>query len=1107
MSRLAFLSRFGAAIAVAGGVLLTAGVLSMALASGDTVLPAASGVLGVLLVLLAAVVDREMFQRYGRWLNAFWGTAMVLAIVGMLNFLGQRYSDRFDLTEGQLHSLSDLTVQTLEGLETDVTALAFMEGGANLELRSLLEQFGVHGGGRFQFEFIDPDRDPARAQAFDITAYNTLVVEAEGRRQNVMDLSEKEITNRILKVVRNRQERVYVSVGHGERAIQAGDRSGLERMRQRLQEIDYVVRDSLFLAREGRVPEDCRVLIIPGPSSSMLPTEVDAVRAYLERGGAVLLLTDPGVVTGLESLVAEWGIRLGDDFVIDTSGIGSLFGLDFTIPVAADYDDQHPITRKHRSGSVSTYEFVRSVQLDSQSVATAQLEASALVFTSDQSWGEVDQEALTPGRGDVTVSFDEADLPGPVSLAVASRDSAGEGGRLVVFGDSDFATDGYFDMQGNGDLALNAISWLAEDEQLISIRPREAGFRPISLSESQSEWLFWFTIIVYPGVIAALGFFVVSRGGRWSVKDLVGATVGVALSLGVVALLNILGDRHHKRIDVSEDNRFTLASQSVDVLDELTESGKRAAVRVFMSDQEGVPYQELLREFEYGADDFGFEVVDPQKEALQVRQYGVRERGASVLEVSGEGRLVTERFVEQTEQALSNALLRALRAEDRRISVVGGHGEGDLTQVDGEGFSIFSGRLKELNVDIETGIELTALDDADAAEGHLLLLLGPERALSADEQVHLARYLERGGDLLLLVDPGGVLGVEDLLSSEYGIELGDDFIVDLSGLGQMLGTSVSVPVVITYADHPVTQKMGRGGMSYFPLARTVSSMPRAVDATELAFTDRRAWGESDLSPLFHESGGGEVEYEPDSDRPGPLSLAVAVHTLGDSAEEGNLTRIVVIGDSDFARNQHFSEQGNGELIIHASRWLIEGEDALTIPARTARFNAIQLGEDAGAMLWLSVFVLPFAVALSGFVIMLKRGYETYAAGFVAWLIYSFAAAGFYYFAIGVIGASEGGVIRAPVGLALCLLSAGIAYGLSRREPLIWPVALVAAIGNVGLTFVLVPNEVLQLVVAGLFVANSCILVWIRRDFLPGHAVASDSAVTVTVPADSHAREK
>jgi hypothetical protein len=268
-------------------------------------------------------------------------------------------------------------------------------------------------------------------------------------------------------------------------------------------------------------------------------------------------------------------------------------------------------------------------------------------------------------------------------------------------------------------------------------------------------------------------------------------------------------------------------------------------------------------------------------------------------------------------------------------------------------------------------------------------------------------------------------------------------------------------------------------------------MPQASDVTELAFTDHRAWGESDISPLFSETGGGEVEYDPDSDRPGPLSLAVAAHTQADSASEGNLTRIVVIGDADFAGNQHFSEQGNGELIIHATRWLIEGEDALTIPPRTARFNAIQLTEDAMALLWLSVFVLPLAVALSGFVIMLRRGYETYAAGFVTWLIYSFAAAAFYYFAIGVIGASEGGLIRGPVGLILALLNGAIAYGLSRRELIAWPVALVSAIANVGLTFVLVPNAVLQLIIAGLFVANGCILVWIRRDFITDAVVELD----------------
>ncbi|MBT6150254.1 MAG: GldG family protein [Gemmatimonadetes bacterium] len=1077
--------KYSAAISAVGAVLLLAGFLSLVLRSGDSSLPFYVAGLGIACLVPAVLIDADLFRRYGRWLNAFWGTAMVLAIVGMLNFLGQRYSERIDLTEGQLHSLADLTVQTLEGLDRDAQALAFMEGGAHPELRSLLEQYVVHGGGRFGFEFIDPDRDPTRADAYGITAYNTLVIEVDGRRQNETELTEKEITNRLLKVVRDRQEVVYVAVGHGEVPLTGQEGGALGRMRQRLQEIDYVVRDSLFLAREGRVPDDCRVLIIAGPQSPLLPMEAEAVSNFLDDGGAVLLLTDPGAITGMESLVERWGVILGDDFVIDTSGIGSLFGLDFTIPVATQYDDGHPITRKHRSGTVTSYEFVRSVQLDSQAVATTQMEAAALVFTSDQSWGEVDLEALRPGRGEVSVSFDEADLPGPVSLAVAVRDSARAGGRLVVFGDSDFATDGYFDLQGNGDLLLNAISWLAEDEQLIAIRPRDPGFRPIALNESQSEWVFWLTVVLLPGVVAALGFFVVSRGGRWSLRDLVTAAVGVALSLGVVALLNVIGDRYHKRFDVTQDNLFTLSSQSQDVLTQLDQSGKRATLRVFMNEQEGGRYQELLREFEYGSDAFDFEVIDPQKEALQVQQYGIRDRGSSILEVSGGGQLASERFSEQTEQALSNALLRAMGAGERRLRYTTGHAETDLTQVDGEGFSILSGRLKELNVEISPIASITELGEGDTADGQVLALLGPQSALSAAEQVALRRYLERGGDLLLLVDPGVVLGIEDLLAEGYGIDLGDDFIVDLSGLGQLLGTDVSVPVVISYADHPVTEQMGRSGMSYFPLARTVTSSPGAMGVTELAFTDQRAWGESDLSPLFSSDGGGAVEYNADRDRPGPLSLAVAVSAQGDSAAGENLTRIVVIGDSDFARNQHFSQQGNGELLVHAGRWLIEGEDALSIAERMPRFNPLMLEDEASDwILWLSVFLLPFAVALSGFVIMLRRGYETYASGFVAWLVYTFGAAGLFYFWVGVVGATEGGLIRTPVGLGLSLLSGAIAYGLYRRSTLSWPVALSTAIGNVGLAFVLVPNDVLQLVAAGIFVANACILIWIRHDFLP-----------------------
>ena len=165
------------------------------------------------------------------------------------------------------------------------------------------------------------------------------------------------------------------------------------------------------------------------------------------------------------------------------------------------------------------------------------IEGETLALTSEAGWAEKDLRVLQ-GEGDSTVKLDEGvDMPGPIYLQVAVE---GKGGRLVVFGDSDFATNQYFDYQGNGDLALNALSWLAEDESLISIRPRQAGYNPIALTDSQGEWIFWISVVLYPLAIALVGLLVVSRKGRWSVTELVGAGLGIVLSLGIAALLNFL---------------------------------------------------------------------------------------------------------------------------------------------------------------------------------------------------------------------------------------------------------------------------------------------------------------------------------------------------------------------------------------------------------------------------------------------------------------------------------------------------------------------------------------------------------------------------------------
>ncbi|MCY4605317.1 MAG: GldG family protein, partial [Gemmatimonadetes bacterium] len=347
-------------LGLVGAALIVAGGLAYLLNAESGSIGLFNLALGTLMVAAAGLLNPALFRQYGRWLNAFWGGIMVFGIVAMVNFLGNRYPERFDLTEGQLHSLADLTVETLKALDRDVHALAFMEGGENAELELLLAELETYNT-RFSYEFIDPDRDPRRTEDYGIRRYDTLVLESGDKQQQITELEEREIVNSLLKLTRERQDRIYLTVGHGERQL-ASQPDGLEQLKAQLGAINYAVEDSLFLAREGAVPEDCAVLVVAGPRTPLFPVEVEAIRSYLAAGGAVLLLLDPLADSGLAELLDEWGVAVGDDFVIDTSGIGSLFGLDFTTPVALSYGD-HPVTRKHQ-GVMTFFQLGRSVHFD-----------------------------------------------------------------------------------------------------------------------------------------------------------------------------------------------------------------------------------------------------------------------------------------------------------------------------------------------------------------------------------------------------------------------------------------------------------------------------------------------------------------------------------------------------------------------------------------------------------------------------------------------------------------------------------------------------------------------------------------------------------------------
>jgi ABC-type uncharacterized transport system involved in gliding motility auxiliary subunit len=266
------------------------------------------------------------------------------------------------------------------------------------------------------------------------------------------------------------------------------------------------------LAQQDAVPADADVVIVAGPQTDFLPAEITMLQTYLAKGGKALIMLDPALKpnhpepTGLQGLLKDWGISADNDVVLDVSGMGRLIGADESIPVAASYPS-HPITENFQL--LTAYPLARSITPIEGGVngRTAQ----PLVETSRSSWGETDLKSLAAGQ---PAKHDEADKAGPVTLAAAVAATAPEGAekdgkkpetRIVAFGDSEFASNAFLGVQGNRDLFLNTVNWLAQQENMISIRPRDPEDRRITLTADQETRIFYLTVLIVPGLILLAG--------------------------------------------------------------------------------------------------------------------------------------------------------------------------------------------------------------------------------------------------------------------------------------------------------------------------------------------------------------------------------------------------------------------------------------------------------------------------------------------------------------------------------------------------------------------------------------------------------------------------
>lgn len=495
MRRLAFWSLY------AGVVLL---VVSVALPYVRTQWSDARGWIagaGLLLVLASLVLRLDFGRRATRYgVNSAVLIVLALGLIAFVEAVSYRHHARLDLTENRRHSLSAQTTQLLKNLKTGVAATAFYRAdqpGKKIA-EDLLRQYAGYANGRFTWKVSDPDREPGLARRYNVEQYGTIVLETKTKSEKVLDADEEKLTNGLVKVTREAKRTVYVLRGHGEREVTATDRQGLSEARAAMERANYEVKE-LTLAREAKVPDDAAVVIVPGPRTDLFPTEVDALDQYLGKGGTLFLMADPFQSEGLKKFADKYGLTLGDDLVVEPSPIGRLFGLGPEVPIVQQYE-QHPITKDLR-GMTTLFPLTRSIRPKSPA---GKFVVQPLAQTSVQSWGETDRAALQQGQ----VKPDPQDPKGP--LTVAAVVTSGKT-RLVVFGTSNLAANQFLNIQGNRDLFLNAVAWLAEQEDLISIRPKDVKQTPVMLTSVQGQIVFLLPVVVLPGIALVAGIAVFTR--------------------------------------------------------------------------------------------------------------------------------------------------------------------------------------------------------------------------------------------------------------------------------------------------------------------------------------------------------------------------------------------------------------------------------------------------------------------------------------------------------------------------------------------------------------------------------------------------------------------
>jgi ABC-type uncharacterized transport system involved in gliding motility auxiliary subunit len=408
---------------------------------------------------------------------------VVLMIATIANVLANRHNKSFDSTANKRYSLSAQTAKIANELKENATITYFDQPKNFQRGKDLLEQYS-NLSHKIHVEYVDVEKEPQLARREGITNAGTALVQVGNRKEPARSLTEEGVTGAFIRDLKNTTRTVCFVGGSGEHQITDSGDDGYSILKNLLSKDEYQAK-TISLLEKTEIPSDCTVLAIGGPTKDYSQPEVDAIKKYVENGGRALFMLDPPFKVGklevaenaaLTNVLQGWGVTLDKNLIFDLNPISQITGWGAQVALVTSYGS-HPIVNDIKR-TATGFPLARGIEVKSTDKSNVQ----KLFDTSETSFAtsNLTSAEIHPD--------DPKNRKGPLTLAAAGTYNTGKEnlqGRFVVVGSSGWPTNHYLPYNGNPDLALNTVNWLASDEDLISIRPKDQEDRRITLTAAQ----------------------------------------------------------------------------------------------------------------------------------------------------------------------------------------------------------------------------------------------------------------------------------------------------------------------------------------------------------------------------------------------------------------------------------------------------------------------------------------------------------------------------------------------------------------------------------------------------------------------------------------------